>query len=97
MELREGGIDHLGQVRKAYLESSGNVSLFYYEDEQVRFGLPVLPELFAKKSAQIHKAGTYACSFCGHIEPLTPQASVYQCRRCQHTEWVTAQQNRRVT
>ena len=97
MELRQGGVDHLGQVRKAYLESSGNVSLFYYEDEQVRFGLPVLTEVFAMKSAMIDNAGVYACSFCGQIKQLAPRSEVHACPRCQHTEWVLAQQNRRVT
>lgn len=94
MELREGGIDHLGQVRKAYLEANGSVSLFYYEDEQVKFGLP---ELFARKSVQIKKTDTYTCRFCGYVEKLTPQPAPYPCPRCQHKEWVSAQQNRRVT
>ena len=97
MELREGGVDHLGQVRRAYLESSGNLSLFFYEDEQVKPGLPVLPELFRGKSVRIEHAGSYACAFCGQAEILLPQASAYVCPRCQHTEWVRSSQNRRVT
>lgn len=97
MELREGGVEHLGQIRKAYLESSGNVSLFYYEDEQVKPGLPVLPELFVKKSAQIKEADQYACAFCGHVEALLPQASAVVCPRCHQTEWVKSLQNRRVS
>ncbi|WP_018619858.1 DUF421 domain-containing protein [Spirosoma luteum] len=96
MELREGGIEHLGQVRRAYLESSGDVSLFFYEDDQVKSGLPILPELFNKKSVQISKAGLYACSFCGQVENLQPQESVI-CPHCQHKEWVPALKTRRVT
>ncbi len=96
MELREGGIEHLGQVRRAYLESSGNVSLFFYEDEQVKSGLPILPELFCQKSVQITRAGVYACSFCGQVEELHPQESVV-CPHCQHKEWVLALKTCRVT
>lgn len=96
MELREGGIEHLGQVRRAYLESSGQVSLFYYADDQVKSGLPVLPELFCQKSVQISQPGIYACSFCGQVETLRPQASVI-CPHCQHREWVLALKTRRVT
>lgn len=96
MELREGGVEHLGQVRRAYLESSGDVSLFFYEDDQVKSGLPILPELFNQKSVQISQAGLYACSFCGQVENLQPQKSVI-CPHCQHKEWVPALKSRRVT
>ena len=96
MELREGGIEHLGQVRRAYLESSGNVSLFFYEDDQVKFGLPILPELFSQKLVQITQEGLYACSFCGQVESLAPQVSSL-CPHCQHKEWVLALKTRRVT
>ena len=97
MELREGGVEHLGQVRRAYLESSGSVSVFFYEDAQVRPGLPVLPDLFIKKSARIDKAGSYACSFCGCVEPFVSQQTAKICPCCQHSEWVLALETRRVT
>ncbi|GAB4041569.1 DUF421 domain-containing protein [Spirosoma jeollabukense] len=96
MELRERGIEHLGQVRRAYLESSGNVSLFFYEDEQVKPGLPILPELFCQKSVYSAQAGIYACSFCGQVETLLSQVSV-SCSHCQHTEWVVALKTRRIS
>lgn len=97
MELREGGVNHLGQVQRAYLESSGSLSLFFYEDEQVKPGLPILPELFRRKSSRIEHAGSYACAFCGQVETLLPLVLAYACPRCQHTEWVSSLQNRRVT
>lgn len=97
MELREGGVDHLGQVRRPYLEPSGNLSLFFYEDEQVKPGLPILPELFAKKSVRVENAGSYACAFCGQVEALIPQVDACGCPRCSRTEWVKSLKNRRVT
>jgi uncharacterized membrane protein YcaP (DUF421 family) len=97
MELREGGIEHLGQVRRAYLESSGNISLFCYEDEAVRFGLPILPELFERTYRQADHSGPFACSFCGYVTTPTPDVSDHRCPRCQHTEWVKAIDSRRVT
>lgn len=96
MELRERGIEHLGQVRRAYLESSGNVSLFFYEDQEIKPGLPVLPELFCQKSAHIAQAGIYACSFCGQVETLLSQGPV-SCSQCQYTEWVLALKTRRIS
>lgn len=97
MELREGGVEHLGQVRKAYLESSGNVSLFYYPDEAVKYGLPVLPELFACQLEQIDASGVYACSFCGFTNTLPSNKTGYSCPRCEHTKWVVALNTRRIT
>ena len=45
-ELRLRNVEHLGQVKKAYIETSGNISIFFYEDEDVRPGLHILPETF---------------------------------------------------
>lgn len=96
MELREGGAEHLGQIRRAYLESSGNVSLFFYEADQVKWGLPILPELFCQKSVAITQPGIYACSFCGQVQTL-PVQPIYSCPTCQHNEWVKALNRQRVT
>lgn len=41
MALRQNGIEHLGEVRLAYLEPSGHVSVF--RGEQARTGRSVLP------------------------------------------------------
>lgn len=63
-ELRSKGIEHLGQVRKAYMETTGDVSVYYFEDRDVMPGLPINPELFGKKSTVIAHAGCYACTLC---------------------------------
>jgi uncharacterized membrane protein YcaP (DUF421 family) len=41
-ELRMKSIEHLGQ-KNAFMETSGEVSVFYYEDHEVQPGLPILP------------------------------------------------------
>ena len=43
MELRQKGVEHLGQVRLAILEADGDVSLYIFDSSQVRPGLSVLP------------------------------------------------------
>jgi uncharacterized membrane protein YcaP (DUF421 family) len=63
-ELRLKSVEHLGQVKNAFMETSGEISVFYYEDENVKAGLPVLPFLFNKKSKIIPAAGIYSCTFC---------------------------------
>ena len=44
MELRVNSVEQLGQVRLAILETNGQISVFYYPDEEVRAGcLSCLP------------------------------------------------------
>ncbi len=97
MELRSAGIEHLGQVRKAYLETNGTISVFFYEDKDVKPGLPVLPELFAKRSKKVAGNGAYACTFCGNIQPFNQPAAQPACDRCGHDTWVRALTSTRVT
>ncbi len=40
--LREKGVEHAGQVRRCYLELSGHISVFKYENKEVRPGESVL-------------------------------------------------------
>lgn len=87
-ELRLRSIEHLGQVKNAYLETSGEVSIFFYEDKDVKYGLPILPQLFEKKSQAIPKAGFYSCTFCGHTQKV--EAGKAHCEICNKTEWVEA-------
>lgn len=87
-ELRLRSIEHLGQVKNAYLETSGEVSIFFYEDKDVKYGLPILPQLFKKKSQTIPKAGFYSCTFCGHTQKN--EAGKAHCEICNKTEWVAA-------
>ncbi|MBK0368909.1 DUF421 domain-containing protein [Flavobacterium agrisoli] len=88
LELRMKSIEHLGQIKNAYVETSGEISAFYYPDDEVKFGLPILPQLYDKKSAIITKNGLYACAFCGKVSNLTPTKA--NCSNCNHTEWVEA-------
>ena len=86
-ELRQNSVEHLGQLRNAILETSGNVSLLYYEDKEVKPGLPLYPDLYQKKSEEIEHPGLHACAYCGNVEELSFPAS---CKECSHKEWVRA-------
>jgi uncharacterized membrane protein YcaP (DUF421 family) len=94
-ELRCRNVEHLGQVRNAYLETSGELSVFFYPDEEVKPGLPILPEVFARKSKLIKDAGIHACTFCGDVEELKPGSAV--CPVCKKAEWVAAIDTIRIT
>ncbi|MBL7983693.1 MAG: DUF421 domain-containing protein, partial [Flavobacteriales bacterium] len=47
-DLRVHHLEHLGQVKSAYVEIDGEVSVFFHEDAQVRPGLPLAPEALAE-------------------------------------------------
>lgn len=94
-ELRLKSIEHLGQVKNAFMETSGEISTFYYEDEEVKFGLPILPILFNAKSKTISENGIYSCSFCGFTEEK--KSGVAICHHCKKQEWVKAIKTTRIT
>lgn len=93
-ELRVLSVEHIGQVKHAYLETNGSMSVYYYEDDEVKYGMPIRPQLFNKKSKTITKSGMYACTFCAHVEDLQPTTA--KCNTCGHSEWVEAIKTRRI-
>jgi uncharacterized membrane protein YcaP (DUF421 family) len=95
-EMRQQSVSHLGQIEEAIIEVSGNVSLFFYEDKDVKYGLPILPALYAEKHSQILSSGMYACSFCGYTEKIQP-TDKHLCNECGKSEWVIAINKRRIT
>jgi uncharacterized membrane protein YcaP (DUF421 family) len=60
-DLRMKGVSHLGQVESAYIEASGQISVFFLPDEKVVYGLPVTPELLEAQTKVIKENGIYSC------------------------------------
>lgn len=87
-ELRIKAVEHLGQVKEAYLEPTGDLSIFYFAPEEVKHGLPILPETFKQKTKILPEPGIYSCTFCGFTLELAPGSS--QCPVCKRDEWVKA-------
>jgi len=94
-EMRQQNIEHVGQVQTAILETNGNLSFFYFADDEVRLGLPVLPKLYQKKTSKIQSEAAYACTMCGQVEELA--AGEHNCPRCGQDEWVKAIDTQRRT
>jgi uncharacterized membrane protein YcaP (DUF421 family) len=93
--LRGQHVDQLGQVKYAVLEDTGSLSVFYFPDDEVLPGLPILPDEFQSKSSRIVKAGLYACAKCGRTYPLEPAEHV-PCQTCKNREWVEAVHRKRI-
>ena len=84
--LRLHSVAHLGQVQYAYLETNGELSLFFYPDPEVKPGLPLLLHLCNQKSEVIPHDGVYSCIFCGHTEEMKKGKSI--CTHCKKNVWV---------
>ncbi|MES2555803.1 MAG: YetF domain-containing protein [Bacteroidota bacterium] len=92
-ELRMHGVSQLGQVKQAIIEASGNISVFFYPDEEVKHGLPIMPGSLERSLEEIHLEGYYACVFCGYTNLLTNR---FQCPACGKEKWVQASNEKRV-
>lgn len=89
MELRQQGVEHLGQVRLGILETDGEVSLYFHDTAEVRPGLPVLPPEYRPEFRQAPASDMYACSRCGFPQALESQQKM-PCPRCGNLGWCKA-------
>lgn len=94
--LRALHIEHLGQVRNAYLELTGNISVYFYSDEEVRPGLPILPDSLDKACHVIPVTGYYSCQRCGFTEFVHQDTSPV-CSICNHDTWIRSMTSTRIT
>src|SRR5688572_13696340 len=94
-DLRGHGVSHLGQVDAAYIEASGKMSLYFLQDEQVKYGLPVRPELLETEQEAIKETGMYSCGFCGYTEKIS-KTKKHSCTICNKTKWVRSVNEKRV-
>ncbi len=94
--LRNNQVEHLGQVRAAYLEVTGNISIFYYSEDDIKPGLPILPEALKFTHTEIEATGNYSCVRCGFTNNFT-QHQKPLCAVCGNHTWVRSVQGKRIT
>lgn len=96
MELRVNGVEQLGQIRLAIMETNGQISTYYYRDEDVRPGLSLLPAGLVPRFIVAPETGDYACVKCSEV--IAMQAGEKQpCPRCKNPEWTKASRAIRIT
>jgi uncharacterized membrane protein YcaP (DUF421 family) len=94
-QLRLNQVSHLGQVQEAVIETNGEVSILFLPDEQVKWGLPLSPNLSKDPLVSITEEGHYACTYCGYAG-LLPPAPSHACPVCGHQEWLKALNTKRI-
>ena len=95
MELRQSGVEHLGQIRLALVEVDGQLSIYFYNDDEMRAGLSVLPPEHRQDYDTVPHSGLYACTHCGQTQQIEGQQQAV-CRRCQRQRWSAALKTRRL-
>src|SRR5690606_21323957 len=86
-EMRQQGVEHLGQVRTGLLETDGKFSVLYFSDDQVKYGLPLFPKTCSIVE-QVQAERLYACIYCGQVQNLVK--ATQQCPRCDSSQWAAA-------
>ncbi|KTC53376.1 hypothetical protein AO262_31430 [Pseudomonas fluorescens ABAC62] len=94
MELRQRGVEHLGQVRLGLVETDGDISLYFHDEKDLRPGLSVLPEEHRPEFQKVPSSALYCCVKCGFAQSIE-QAQEARCVRCGHDVWSTALSTRR--
>lgn len=93
-QLREQGIEHLGQVEHAYVETDGVLTVFKSKNKD-KPGLSIVPpwEIAPPLELTMEErggAGAMACMSCGTI--ATPEGRAEGCWYCGHSKWTVAQE-----
>jgi len=89
-EMRQKGIEHLGQVRVGLLETDGSFSILLFPHDDIRYGLPLFPKQY-QAVKQIDSGTCYACMRCGYIDNISKPNQT--CARCECDDWAQAMNN----
>lgn len=94
-QLRERGVEHLGQVAQGYIEADGNFTAFLAKN--ARPGLPIVPPWEISKPERIDAKDSLAedvklaCLHCGNTVAFKAGSSPGACLHCEHEHWTRAQ------
>lgn len=92
--LRGKDIVQLGEIKHAFFETSGLISVWCYSKGDVKPGLGIMPEEHIPKGNfhyKDQKAGEdhfYSCTWCGYTHLFAKHEAFGQCRKCGRVEWI---------
>ncbi|WP_108395483.1 DUF421 domain-containing protein [Devosia submarina] len=94
-QLRGHGIEHLGEVEHAYIETNGTLTVFRAKQGS-RPGLPIVPPWEISPPVEISPKDTalsqdlLACFRCGTTRDPNTHLAGDECPNCKHTKWTIA-------
>jgi len=92
--LRGKDVQHLGEIDKAFFETSGQITVWYHPSRKIRQGLSIIPEEEMPPNAMIESPaiapndGVYSCCHCGQSLSLTKKEKLPDCNKCNSKLWV---------
>jgi len=92
--LRNSEVEHLGQVKKAFFETSGQLSVMFNSPKQTKAGLSVMPlemvpeKSILKSSSTVEKEGLYSCTNCGYTRQYNKDQNFDLCDKCRCENWL---------
>lgn len=96
-ELRLRNVEHLGQVKMVLIETSGEFSILFYHENDVRHGLPIYPDELDKKVAVTDEPAPLSCVQCGYTTGTRDAGAPGHCPECDAVEWVPAKNGKRIS
>lgn len=94
MELRLNQYDSLGQIKRAYVETNGQISLIPFEKSHIiEPSIPVIPPRDALKlkplgrEAHAEYDGIYGCYSCGYTKNMKEGQALAVCQHCAEDQW----------
>ena len=91
MILRETGIENLGQVKRAFLEPTGEVSVWRNESAEQKAGFSLAPECDSEYrtgiSGRAPESADYACMTCGRVKHADAGSILAACE-CGGKSWI---------
>lgn len=92
-QLRQHGVDHLGQVEHAFIETDGVLTVFKKKGAE-NPGLPIVPPWEIQAPVPVDRTqrgvGWVACARCGIVSQNGAQVAMAS--YCRHEHWVVASQ-----
>lgn len=95
MALRQSGFKTLGQIKRAYIETNGKISIVPFEQADVIVrSVPVIPPHDIGNFERYHRDDQipvndyYGCYHCGRTEYLDVNNTFGACPRCEHDDWI---------
>ncbi len=90
-QLRLSDVEHLGEVRSAYLETNGRLSVFKLPTSLQKPGLSIEPPWDVRppveRLAGDAAGGDVACPDCGTVRQFLPDRVLPKCPNCQSARW----------
>lgn len=94
--LRGKGVEHLGEVKHAFFETSGMISVWCFSKSEIKPGLGILPEehidddAYQQVQDKAEEGGHYSCTACGYTHRLRKGQHFKPCANCGQEGWIKA-------